>query len=311
MATIFLSYAWADEPLARNIELRLKNSGHSFRIGVGTPPVGKWRQKLTNALRAADVLIAVLSENGLRSNYVASEIGSARVLDETRGMLLLPVIVGTPFQVPSFVADYHCFRLPKDVGKTKDDPDEMDRLATELHRAIAEHLYAVPKTPNIFVSHRHKDEALAQALVNLIEVAFEIDKKDIRCTSVQPYTLSPGDRTSERLRAEIRAAKVVLGLLSPDTKESKYVLAELGASWGCEVPTFPLLIRGATYEDVPEPLGERSCLALGKETNCTQLVEEIARVTSLSRRNDVMPRIVEEARELARLCRGEKGHEES
>lgn len=305
MATIFLSYSWADEQLARNIELRLRNSGHSFRISVGTPPIGRWRQALTNALRAADVLISLLSEKGLQSNFVASEIGSARILDETRGMLLLPIIVGTPFQVPSFVADYHCFRLPKDANKTIDDPDELDRLASEIHRAIDEHLYAVPKTPSIFVSHRHRDEALARALVNLIEVAFEIDKTDIRCTSVQPYTLSPGDRTSEKLRTEIRAAKVVLGLLSPDTKESKYVLAELGASWGCEVPTFPLLIRGATYEDVPEPLGERSCLTLGKETNCIQLVEEIARVTSLSRRNGAMPRIQEEASKLARICSGE------
>jgi hypothetical protein len=52
-------------------------------------------------------------------------------------------------------------------------------------------------------------------------------------------------------------------------------------------------------------------LALDKEINCIQLVDEIARVTSLSRRRDVMPRIVEEARELAKLCRGEKIDEES
>ncbi len=92
--------------------------------------------------------------------------------------------------------------------------------------------------------------------------------------------------------------------MGADTKESKYVLAVLGASWGCDVPTFPLLIRGATYEDLPEPLSERSCLALDKETNCVQLIEEIARVApSLNRKADMVTRIHEEAKKLAKLCK--------
>lgn len=302
MATIFLSYSLQDEELARQLAGRLKRKGHSFRIDVGTPPAGKWRARLMKALQNSDVLIPILSQSGLSSSYVASEIGSARAFGETKGMLLLPVIVGTPFSVPPFVSDYHCFRLPRDQSKPANDENELDRLADELNRAVQEH--AVAKPPRIFISHRHKDEAVARALVNLLESAFQIDKEDVRCTSVQPYTLSPGDRTSERLRAEIRGAEVVLGLLSPDTAESKYVLAELGASWGADVPTFPLLVRGATFEDVPEPLSERHSVSLEKEENCTQLVDEIAHVTSLTRKNEVMARVVEEARKLAKLSRG-------
>jgi hypothetical protein len=44
--------------------------------------------------------------------------------------------------------------------------------------------------------------------------------------------------------------------------ESNYVLAELGAAWGRDVTTFPLLARGATYADVPSPLNERHCVSL-------------------------------------------------
>ena len=290
----------ADKTLAHSIEQKLKDKGHSFAIHADTPPAGKWRQKLINALRNADVLIPILSENGLQSNYVSSEIGSARILDETRGMLLLPVIVGPYYQIPPFVSDYQCFFLQK-----SDDQDLLDQLITELHVAINEHVYAIPKTPSIFISHRHRDRELAKGLVELIEAAFETENKDIRCTSLPNYSLAPGERSSERLRTEIKTAKVVLGLLSPDTAESKYVLAELGASWGCDVPTFPLLVRGAAYEDVPEPLNERSCLALNDETNCFQLIEAIAQVTSIGRKSPQshMIPILEKARELVKLCK--------
>ena len=114
----------------------------------------------------------------------------------------------------------------------------------------------------------------------------------------------PGRSYSERLRAEIRGAEVVLGLLSPDTAESKYVLAELGASWGADIPTFPLLVRGATFDDVPEPLSERHSVSLEKMESCTQLVDEIAHVTSLTRKNGVMAKVVEQATKLAKLSRG-------
>jgi hypothetical protein len=55
----------------------------------------------------------------------------------------------------------------------------------------------------------------------------------------------------------LAGAELVIGLLSPGTTESNYVLAELGAAWGHDVTTFPLLARGATYADVPSPLNER------------------------------------------------------
>ena len=148
------------------------------------------------------------------------------------------------------------------------------------------------------------DEGVVKALDSLLETSFEIEAKDIRCTSVHPYRLSSGDRASEKLKAEIKAAEVVLGILSPEAQDSKYVLAELGAAWGCDVPTFPLLIRGATYTDVTSPLNELSCLDLRIGTNCIQCVEAISRVTTFRRRQKTgdMPRIQEAAEELIKLA---------
>jgi hypothetical protein len=278
MARIYLSYALADSGLARCIERTLLDLGHSFDLPVDKPPAGRWRERILMTLGSADVIIPILSEKGLQSNYVASEIGSGRILDQTKNTLLLPVVVATQFHVPSFVSDYHCFRLLLDANGELGQSD-VSALGKQLDVAIAEHLDK--RSPRVFISHRHKDQDVVKALVSLIEKSFVISASDIRCTSVHPYRLAPGDRTSEKLRSEIRAAEVVLGIISPEAQDSKYVLAELGAAWGCEIPTFPLLVRGATYADVPSPLDERSCLDISIGASCTYCVEAIGRVSTL------------------------------
>jgi hypothetical protein len=290
MAKIYISYNRNDEALAKDIELQFQKCDHIFTYGVGTLPIGDWRKKLLIALRSAEVVIPILSKNGLNSHFVVSEVGSARAYDDMKGMLLVPILFGENSDVPLFVSDYRCYYL------SSHDGNEISALVNEINKAISQHLDELSSRPRIFISHRHKDESITEALIDLLESAFYIEKKDIRCTSVQPYTLTSGERTSERLRAEISSAEVVIGLLTPDTKESNYVVAELGGAWGCNIPTFPLLARGATFEHVPEPLNERHSLSLQKESDCFQLIDDIARMTSLRRKTDVSGRIAKEVK---------------
>jgi hypothetical protein len=250
MARFFLSHAYADQEIARELERRLRDAGHEVAVPVGTLPAGKWRVQLWRALESSDVLVALLTENGLGSPYVTSEIGAAGVFDRARGMLVLPILPSDHANIPLFVSEYACFRL------ASNDKVSLDALAGELCKAIEQHAAATLKRPKIFISHRHKDEPQVRALLELLQAAFEIKKEDIRCTSVPPYKLDAGDKTSERLRAEIAGAEVVLGLLSPDTSESKYVLAELGAAWGGGVPTFPLRLEQLPKRQFKIPTGQ-------------------------------------------------------
>jgi hypothetical protein len=139
---------------------------------------------------------------------------------------------------------------------------------------------------------------VAKALVNLLEAAFYIEKGDIRCTSVPPYTLPAGERTSDRLRTEISQARIVLGILTPDTKESSYVLFELGASWGQEVRSLPLLAKGATSADIPTPISDLHCLQLAEESDCHQLITELPNVVGLRRRKGFERQITEKISDL-------------
>jgi hypothetical protein len=287
VATIFVSHSYADLALAQALERKLCDKGHKTRIPVGTAVVGNWRNKYTSALSGADALIVLLTAAAMASKNVLGEIGAGRVLEHLRGMLLIPVLAGA-IEIPDFIGDIYCFRLKS--------PEDLDSLIDRVDKAINDNAKLVPR---IFISHRHKDEPIAAALTALLEQAFYIERNDIRCTSVQPYMLTPGERTSEQLRTEIAGAELVIGVISPDTSESNYVLCELGASWGRDVPTFPVLARGATFADVPSPLNERHSISLEQEENCLQLVDYIAGKTSLRRREGAFGKIAQQAKLLA------------
>ena len=69
---------------------------------------------------------------------------------------------------------------------------------------------------------------------------------------------------------------------------------------GRDVPTFPVLIRGATFADVPSPLSERHSISLENEENCLQLIDYVASRTTLTRREGTIGKVAQqEARLLA------------
>jgi hypothetical protein len=77
-------------------------------------------------------------------------------------------------------------------------------------------------------------------------------------------------------------------------------LAELGAAWGREVTTFPLLADGATYKDVPSPLKERHCVSIEAQESCLALVDSVAAKTTLKRKDgNILGKVAQAATALA------------
>jgi hypothetical protein len=295
MATLFLSCPTADKTLAKALERRLKSRGHTFKLAYGVLPAGNWRERLLLNLQDADAVVILLTQRALASPYVLGEVGMARANNKSSGQLILPVVVGLK-EIPDFISDVTCFWLP-----TTGD-SELDDLADQLEDAIADNAAARKQGPRIFISHRHKDENVVGALVAMLESAFRIEKEDIRCTSLLPYALPIGERVSERLRADLNGAELVMGVIGPDTSESRYVLFELGSAWGRGVPTFPLLIEGASLKDVPGPLSERHSVSLTEVENCLELTDNIGKETTLDKRQGVSGRIAAAAQRLATLA---------
>jgi len=260
-----------DRRMAKALAAELEAMGHRAIYNAAELHPGRnWRDAHILELADSDAVVALLTKN--QSNSVMGEIGMARVFHYAFGkMQLLPVLV--EIGIPNVVSDMFNFRM-------KPTPENIHGVAEELDRAVRKQR----GYPNVFISHRHSDEQVVQALVDLLATEFEIQPDNLRCTSIDPYRLRAGDRTDERLRTELQHAEAVLGVISPDVKDSSYVLFELGASWGRAGVTFPLLIRGATRADVPTPIGDRVTLSLTRAADCRKLLQDLAEAVSLTPR---------------------------
>jgi hypothetical protein len=226
----------------------------------------------------ADAVVVLLSELALSSSFIMGEIGAARALHHAFGhVLLLPILVGD-IAIPRVIDDLFVERMtPDSTG--------IERTADLVVKTLEYYLTrSYQRMPRVFISHLHADTTVVQALVRVLEAAFIIAPNDMRCTSVPPYKLRAGERTSDRLRTELRRAEAVLGVITPNIKASSYVLFELGASWGRGGVTFPLLARGATAADVPAPIGDLHTLALHDKVECHQLLDDLADVITLRRK---------------------------
>lgn len=277
MARLFISCNHQDFEVGQRLERALIDRGHVMTLRVDARPAGRWEAQLLHALHQADAFIPILTGNGEASSWVVGQTGMAISCEYTRQTLVLPVCPRG--HVPNFVSAFHCFWLTDPDGRNL-----IEELAAQLDEAIA--AYQARRPPRIFISHRHQDKDIARSVIDLLETAFEIAQGQIRCTSVPGYKLAVGSHSADSLQTDLNGAEIVMGLIGKDTADSDYVLFELGASWGLRKPTFPLRISGATYTHVPEVLRERSSLTLEDVAQCLQLVEDVARISSLTRKED-------------------------
>lgn len=97
---------------------------------------------------------------------------------------------------------------------------------------------------DIFISHSSKDKPLAEKLVDiLLTNGCDVSANQILCTSLEGMDIPPGTQSFiEFLRHEIQLPKLVILLLTENYFASNFCVCELGASWGMDHPTFPLMV---------------------------------------------------------------------
>jgi hypothetical protein len=297
LATLFLSYKLEDRELAERLQSELESLGHTIRVDTNAVLVGSgWRDSLMRALMESDAVVALITERSLQSPFVISEIGAARALGQTgKKMALLPIIFGH-MPIPQFIQDLYAIRV------TDPDLQALRLPASDIDKAVRAHLAQIEDSkaggPKLFISHRHKDEQIVSALVDVLRSAFVVDQNDIRCTSVRPYRLPVGERTPDRLKLELKGAQAVIGILTPDTRESSYVLFELGGAWAQNILTCPMLARGASIADIPDPIRDINPLSLEDERDCQQFLDDLEDATSLNRQARVGSDVAERIRKL-------------
>ncbi len=154
---------------------------------------------------------------------------------------------------------------------------EPDSLEMEEDTEIAESP-SLPLTHGgllIFISHSSKDAELAQALIDLLRTSLGLRADQIRCSSVDGYRLPVGVNTEDQLRNEVNATKAVIGLVTPSSLQSSYVMFELGARWGAKSFMAPLLV-GVQPSDLRGPLSLLNALSANNEAQLHQLLGNIS-----------------------------------
>lgn len=133
----------------------------------------------------------------------------------------------------------------------------------------------------LFISHSAADATVAKLLIALFEKALKISARGIRCTSLDGYRLPAGVETNDVLRTEVFGSALFIGLLTPSSLASTYVLFELGARWGARRPFFPVLASGSKPSDLRAPLSGLNALSMSVPDQVRQLVEDAATALSL------------------------------
>jgi TIR domain len=293
MATLFLTYKYEDKKIAKGLQSELKSLGHAVRNNVKQYG-SQWLDAVMRVLVDSDAVVAIITEPSPKSSYLISHIGAARALSKTdKKTLLLPVIVGD-IEIPKLVLDLSIIRAH--------DRNNLTLPACDIDKSIRRHLPQID-VPKLFISHRHKDTEIASALVDVLKSAFVVSPTDIRCTSVPPCRLPVGEDTTDRLKRELKGAQGVIGILTPNTRESSYVLFELGGAWAHNILPCLMLAHGASVADIPDPLRGINALSLEDVRDCHQLIDDLEVKTTLKRKTGVGSDVAERIRRLVETAR--------
>lgn len=128
----------------------------------------------------------------------------------------------------------------------------------------------------IFVSHSSEDKELAEELVTLLRTALNLKSRDFRFTSSPGFGIPTGSNIQESIRQDVRDATVAIGLLTPASLKSIWVIFELGARWGLEQPIFPICANGVTLQSLPDPLKSLAAVDCTDRLQLQKFVEDVA-----------------------------------
>jgi hypothetical protein len=132
----------------------------------------------------------------------------------------------------------------------------------------------------VLISHSSKDVLLATSLIDLLKAGIGLLADQIRCSSVDGYRLPVGVNTERRLREEVNESAVVVGLITPNSLSSYYVMFELGARWGANLFVAPLL-AGVEARELSGPLSLLNALSANNEAHLHQLLGDIGKQLGL------------------------------
>ena len=126
-----------------------------------------------------------------------------------------------------------------------------------------------------FISHSHKDERIAEALVSFLRSGVGVEAKEIRCTSQLATGLTSGARISEELRKDIKRCEYFLPLITANSVASEFVGFEIGAAWVQKKNIVPLVYMSSGGVAIPSLLQEFLYRDVSRLDDLVQLAHDL------------------------------------
>jgi hypothetical protein len=90
-----------------------------------------------------------------------------------------------------------------------------------------------------------------------------------------------GERWMDRIVEELKGAKVVIAILSPESVKRPWVNFEAGAAWVKEIIIIPACFKGLTKDTLPKPYSSLQAINLNSSDDQDYLVQSIAHYLGL------------------------------
>lgn len=129
----------------------------------------------------------------------------------------------------------------------------------------------------IFISHSSLDKEYAQALVEFVKKVFVLHSNEIRCTSIEGYTIDTGTDFNSKLRYEVEDSEVLIAIVSNNLVISAYSMFELGARWGLKKPLMPVTFLDEGINLMEDPFRTIQAKPLNCDKSVYRFVEDLSK----------------------------------
>jgi len=132
---------------------------------------------------------------------------------------------------------------------------------------------------DVFISYIHEEELAALGVQGFVS--------EVLGESVKPFLSSDtsaiyaGERWMDRIVEELKGARVVIAILSPESVKRPWVNFEAGAAWVKEIAIIPACFNGLTKDTLPKPYSSLQGINLNSVDDQEYLVKSIAHYLAL------------------------------
>ena len=151
----------------------------------------------------------------------------------------------------------------------------------------------------LVVMHSSQDEALAEAISDLLKSALGLVSGQIRRHSEGHWPA--GTKSQAAFPEELKASKLVVGLITPRSLASSSLMFDLGARWGAGLPV-TLLLAEVRPDDLAGALHFVDTQIIVDETSLQQFIESVSKPLALRLQN---PQLYSHHRAWVRQLAGE------